>query len=56
MLYKASSHYCIFGVHLRQTAAFPQGDRKFPIFALISPLQEKQTTVISVNQPLPMVI
>ena len=55
MLYNARSHYCIFGVHLRQTAASPQGDRKFPIFALISPLQEKQTTVSSVNQPLPMV-
>ena len=31
------SHYCVFCMRLRQTVAFLQGDRKFPIFALMQP-------------------
>ena len=37
VLFKANSHYCIFRVHLQQTVVFPQGDRKFPISALMQP-------------------
>ena len=35
------SHYCVFRVRLRQTVAFPQGDRKFPISVLTQPTVEK---------------
>ena len=38
--FKAHSHCCVFLVCLRQTVAFPQGDRKFPIFALTQPTVE----------------
>ena len=37
---KGHSHYCVFRVRLRQTVAFPQGDRKFPISALTQPTAE----------------
>ena len=37
---KADSHYCVFRVRLRQTVAFLQGDRKFPISALTQPTAE----------------
>ena len=49
---KADSHYCVFRVRLRQTVAFLQGDRKFPISALTQPTAETQTAASSVNQPL----
>ena len=39
-LVKGHSHYCVFRVCLRQTVAFPQGDRKFPISALTQPTAE----------------
>ena len=37
---KGHSHYCVFRVRLRQTVAFPQGDRKLPISALTQPTAE----------------
>ena len=37
---KGHSHYCIFRVRLRQMVAFQQGDRKFPISALMQPTAE----------------
>ena len=39
-------------MRLRQTVAFLQGDRKFPISALTQPTAETQTAASSVNQPL----
>ena len=48
---KADSHYCVFRVRLRQTVAFLQGDRKFPISALMQPTAEMQIAASSVNQP-----
>ena len=39
-LVKGHSHYCVFRMCLRQTVAFPQGDRKFPISALTQPTAE----------------
>ena len=39
-LFKTHSQYCIFCVHLWQTVAFPQEDRKFSISALTQPTEE----------------
>ena len=37
---KVHSHNCVFHLHLRQMVAFPQGDRKIPISALMQTTAE----------------
>ena len=43
---KAHSHYCIFHMSLRQMVVFLQGDRKFPISALLQLTMENEDRCI----------
>ena len=49
---KVHSHYCVFGMHLRQALAFPHRDRKFPISLLMQSTAENADCCIQCKSAL----